>query len=233
MSAPERTQQGYTIVEVLVAVVVFGIVTTGLYQVLTAQAGVADRTRSISHIADEARLGFNRMVRDVREADAITWVGPSGNEFTIQVNYDGNAFYENPNSQGDDEILTYTYDPVADTITLCNATDHTGCNSSNTEVLMSGVETIGSTPVFTFTSNNLDYDWGNDAGGAPDGVTSWREIDEASDPATHNIVGVGNDNGVLDGAEFPFLTTLSLAIKQTDGERATDFNSRVQMRNKL
>lgn len=232
MTAQERNQQGYTIVEVLVAMVVFGIVSTGLYQVLFAQAGVADRTRSISRISDEARLGFNRMVRDVREADAIAWVSPSGNQLTINVNYDGDSYYQNPNTDGDDEILTYTYDPIKQEITICNATVHTSCNSATTEVLMAGVKTIGAAPVFTFTSSNLEYDWGNGAGGPPDGVTTWQEIDEASDP-THNIFGVGNNNDTLDAAELPFLNTVSFAIRQSDGGRETDFYSRVQMRNKL
>ncbi|MDQ3957575.1 MAG: prepilin-type N-terminal cleavage/methylation domain-containing protein [Actinomycetota bacterium] len=225
-------QGGYTMVEVLVAIVVFSIVSAGLYQVLVAQAGVAEHTRSISHIASESRLGFNRMVRDVREADAITWVSPSRNQFTIQVNYDGNGFYENPNANGDDEILTYTYDPVAETVTLCNAIVYSSCNSSNTEILMSGTRTVdASTPVFSFSSSNLEYDWGNDAGGAPDGVTTWEEIDEASG-AAHNIVGVGNDNDVLDAAEFPFLTTVAFAMKQTNDGRSTDFYGRAQLRNR-
>jgi type II secretory pathway pseudopilin PulG len=228
-----RHEGGYTVVEILVAIVVFGAVSTGLYQVLTAQAGVASRTRSISRIADEARLGFNRMVRDVREADAITWVSPSGNQFTINVNYDGDGYYQNPNALGDDEILTYTYDPVAETVSICNATVASSCDATTSEILMAGTKAIGTTPVFTFTSNRLEYDWGDGAGGPPDGVTTWQEIDQSSNPTTHNIVGVGNNNGTLDGAEFPFLTTISFAIKQADEGRTTDFYSRVQMRNRL
>ena len=226
----ERTDEaGFTIVEFVVATALFAVLSVGFYQVMIAQARTAETTRSVSRIADEARLGFNRMIREVREADNISYVSADKNQFTIQVNYNGDSFY----TAIDGEILTFTYSPSAETITLCSALTQAACNASNTEILMAGVDQIGTAPVFTFAGNNLEYDWygPTGTGSPPDGVVTWQEIDEAAG-ATHNIVGVGDADGVLDAPEYPYLSTVKFAIQGEDGSRATTFYATVQMRSK-
>jgi prepilin-type N-terminal cleavage/methylation domain-containing protein len=222
-------ESGFTIVETLVALTLFAVMSVGFYQVMIAQARTADTTRSVSRIADEARLGFNRMIREVREADNITYVSSDRNQFTIQVNYNGDSFY----TTTDNEILTFTYSPSAETITICSALTEAACTSSNTETLMAGVDQIGTSPVFTFAGNNLEYDWygPTGTGSPPDGVVTWEEIDEASD-ATHNVLGVGDNDDTLDDGEYPYLSTIKFAIQGEDGSRATEFYATVQMRNK-
>ena len=227
MSFRWTDESGFTIIEMLVAITLFGIMSTSLYQVLIAQTKGADKTRSLGKVADEARLGFNRMTRDVREADAITWVSGTQNQFTINVNFNDDAYYQNPNAQDDDEVLTYTFDSTTGTVTLCNQLDHVACTSSNSEVLMQGVEPIPSKQPFTFTSSKLEYDWG-----PPYGITTWDELDAASNPTTHNVVGVGNNDGAFNAGEFPFLTTVAFALRLTNAGNSTDFYSTVQMRNK-
>lgn len=229
MNEPTSPESGFSIVELLVAIGLFSMLSAGFYQVMIAQARTAETTRSVSRIADEARLGFNRMTRDVREADNITYVSSDGNQFTIQVNYNGDSFY----TTAANEILTYTYSPSAETITLCSALTNAACTSSNTETLMAGVDQIGTTPVFTFSGNNLEWDWygPGGTGSPPDGVVTWQEIDEASDP-THNILDVGDNDNVLDAGEFPYLSTVEFALQVEDGTRITPFHALVQMRNK-
>jgi prepilin-type N-terminal cleavage/methylation domain-containing protein len=226
------SEDGFSLVEILVAIALFSVLSVGFYQVMLAQARTADTTRSISRIADEARLGFNRMIREVREADNITHVSADKNQFTIQINYNGDSFY----TTAAHEILTFTYDPVAETISMCSALTHTACTSSNTAILMAGVDQVTeTTPVFTFAGNNLEWDWygPTGTGSPPDGVVSWEEIDEASDVTTHNVVGVGDNDDVLDAPEFPYLSTIKFALQGEDGARATTFYATVQMRNKV
>jgi hypothetical protein len=195
-------------------------VSTGFYQVLIAQSKSVDATRSVSRIGDEARLGFNRMVRDAREADLISAAASDGSSFTIKVNYNGDGLYQNPNAQGDNEILTYAYSSAAGTVTL------------NGETLMSGVTCVKNpdnsckSPLFTFSSNLLDYDWDGN------GTTTWLEVDQAS-CASHGVTGVGNCNSTLDAPEFPYLSTVAFAIRATDGSRFTDFYATTQLRNKV
>lgn len=211
MSALDRRQAGYTIVEVLVAISLFSVLSVGFYQVLFSQARGADSIRSSAAIGDEARLGFARMVRDTREADAVTAASPTS--FTIRVNFNGDAYYQNPNPLGDAEILTYAFDSAAGTITL------------NGQVLMRGVSRAGTPPqdVFQFSSNNLDYDWDGN------GTTTWNELDSAG---SRGITGVGDGDGVFDGPELPYITSVSFNLKLADGGRSTELLATSQMRNR-
>nr|MDQ3879030.1 prepilin-type N-terminal cleavage/methylation domain-containing protein [Actinomycetota bacterium] len=239
-----RSEDGYSLLEMVVAVFLFALVSGGFYQVLLAQTRSTNTTRMGTHIAEEARLGFNRMVRDVREADTISAASinaaTGASSFTIKVNYNNDSQYTS------DEILTYSYDPTAKTISL-------NTSGGTPEVLMSGVSPVvcsASTPcaagsttpacpatayplgcVFSFMSSYLDYDWNGD------GFTTWQEVDDAS-CSSHGITGVGDCNGggaatgqILDSGEFPYLTMISFGIKVTDGSRSNDFIDRAQMRN--
>lgn len=228
-------ESGFSLIEVLVAITLFGVLSVGFYQVMIAQARTAETTRSISRIADEARLGFNRMIREVREADNITHVSADINQFTIHVNYNNDSLY----SAAQNEILTFTYNPTAETITMCSALTAAACTSSTTETLMAGIDQIGSEPVFTFMGNNLEWDWGTPTSTTPrvfnppqDGIVDWEEIDEASDTGSHNVVGVGDNDNILDAPEYPYLSTIKFAIQAEDGDRTTPFYATVQMRNK-
>ncbi|MFN2594276.1 MAG: PilW family protein [Actinomycetota bacterium] len=231
-----QSEDGYSLIEMLIALVLFGLVSGGFYQVLLAQTKATNTTRAGTHISEEARLGFNRMVRDVREADSVSAASINAStgaaSFTVKVNYNNDSQYTS------DEILTYTYDPVAKTISLNTV-------GGTPEVLMSGVSPAGNTTaacpvatyatgcVFSYLSSYLDYDWNSD------GFTTWQELDDSS-CAAHGITGVGDCNGgggatgqVLDSAEWPYITTISFAIRVTDGTRYTDFIDRAQMRNRV
>ncbi len=207
-------ERGFSLVETMVAIVVFSVVSLAFYQVLFGQVRGTKATRTGVRIGEEARAGFNRMVRDAREADAIT--AATATSFTVDVNFNGDGLYENPNAQGFDEVLTYTYDPAAGTISL------------NGEVLMSGVGQIGAEDVFSYGSNVLDYDWDDD------GITTWQEVNDAS-CAAHGVTGVGDCDipPALDAAEVPHLTTVSFALKvEVDGQ-STGFRTTAQLRNRV
>jgi hypothetical protein len=151
------------------------------------------------------------MLRDTREADVISAASPTS--FTIKVNYNADGLYQNPNPNGDNEILTYAYDDATKTVTL------------NGETLMEGVQPSGSR-MFDFTSNALEYDWDNS------GTTTWEEVDQAS-CSTHGITGVGDCDpapGILDAPEFPFLTGVRFALTDTTGN--TTFYATAQLRNR-
>jgi prepilin-type N-terminal cleavage/methylation domain-containing protein len=209
-----RDEHGYTIVEILVAMFVFSLISTGFYQVLIAQTKSLDKTRATSRIGEEARVGFNRMVRDTREADLISAASGSGTSFTIKVNYNADGLYQNPNPNGDNEILTFAYDNATNTVTL------------NGEVLMEGVKPDPGKKMFDFTSNALEYDW------LGDGTTTWEDIDQASCPS-HGVTGVGDcdlPDPILDAPELPYLTGVEFAISDT--AETTEFFATAQLRNR-
>ncbi len=204
-------EAGFTLVETMFAILVFSVISVALFQVLISQQRGVDATRTVTRLTDEARLGFNRMVRDTREGDALT--AATATSFTVKVNYDGNGVYENPTAGGVYEILTYAYDAAAATITL------------NGSVLMTDVYPI--TPganIFSYSSNNLEYDWGGD------GLTTWLDVDQA---VSHGHAGVGDNSGTLTAAEVPYLTSVAFSLEVGGGTQATPFYAKAQMRNRV
>lgn len=209
-STDEHLEAGFSLIEMLVALLLLSLVSTAFYQVLFAQTRASEVTETVTDVSGAARLGFNRMVRDTREAALIDSANPAA--YTIKINYDGNGVYANPNSRGVSEILTYSYNSGTGTITL------------NGETLVSGVSAAPGKDIFTFSSNWLEYDWNND------GTTTWQELDVASS-STYGVVGVGNNDGILNSGELPYLTTVTFALRVTAGNHFTDFTATSQLRN--
>jgi prepilin-type N-terminal cleavage/methylation domain-containing protein len=145
---------GFTLVELLIGVFLLLVAAVGFYSVMFSGTRSTDTTQSVVRISEEARLGFNRMVRDTREADSIVHASPA--QYRVLIDFDGDGSYDNPNADGDYEDLTFSFNAGEKTITL------------NGELLIAGVEQIAGEDVFTFTSNLLQYDWSGD------GVTSWQ-----------------------------------------------------------
>lgn len=216
--------EGFTLVETLVAVALFSVLAAGFYTVMFSQVRGSERTRSVARITEEARLGFNRMVRDTREGSSITAADgcdqttmEAGDCYNVKVDFDDDGIFQNPNAQGDYENVTFSHNGADDTIdiTVC---DPAGCT---TEILIEGVvPSSDGADVFQFSSNLLRYDTSGN------GVTEWEELDAATDE-------VGNSNTDLDAGEWPYLTNVSFSF-QIEGERAgelTQFNSEAQLRN--
>jgi hypothetical protein len=198
---------------------IFSIIATTFWMVALSAARGSRTTREVAGVSGEARLGLNRIVRDTREAEKI--IATSGNEYTIEVDFDFNGTpvpAPSTNPQGDYETLTYAYDPSNNVIEL------------NGQLLMRRVECIGgaagctANPIFTYTSNHLEYDWN------ADGTTTCLELDAAS---THAVVGVGNNNGLCDSPilEFPYISNVRYAMVVTDGNAQSTFRSEAQLRN--
>jgi prepilin-type N-terminal cleavage/methylation domain-containing protein len=217
-----RDESGFTMVELLVGVVLFAIASIGFYQVLFATARSADSSRAVTKVSEEARLGFGRMIRDTREGrvlvdtDATSTVNATF--YKVEIDFDGDGAIESEgttNSQGDYEVLTFAFNDGSNTVTL------------NGEVLMRRVQCVESSPgvcrpFFDFASNRLEYDWNND------GVTTWQELDDAS---TQGVVGVGNNNDILDDAELPFVSNVFFEVDVVERETSTEFIAEAQLRN--
>lgn len=222
--ASRNREDGFTLVELLVTITIFALASVAMYQVLFSVARGTQRSQDIARVAQEARLGFNRMVRDTREGQEIRSVSlgnPQSFNVAVDFNADG-VITPAPakNAQGDYEDLTYSYNSGSGQVRL------------NGELLMSGVDcaTVSGTcrPVFGYASDDLRYDWPPASGGSPDGVTTWQELDEGPQ---HGVIGVGNGNGVLDAGELPFVTSVTFTLQVTKGDANTSFDTRAQLRN--
>lgn len=158
-------ERGLTLIEILVTISILSVVTSGFYMVMLSGTESSQRTRALAQVSEEARLGFNRMMRDTREADSIS--DNTSSAYTIRVDYNHDGLYQTPNGQGDYEILTYAFNASSGRLTI-------SASGAGTQVLMDGVEQVSGEDVFSYSSNRLEYDWNGD------GVTTLAELQSAS-----------------------------------------------------
>jgi prepilin-type N-terminal cleavage/methylation domain-containing protein len=209
-----KGQEGFTLVELLVGILLMSIVSIGFYSVLFASSRASDTSRAVTKISEEARLGFSRMVRDTRQGRGL--VAATSTSYTVEVDFDGDgaiAVEGTTNSQDDYEVLTFSFNKVANTVSL------------NGEILMRRVQCIDDSDpceAFTYTSNRLEYDWNRD------GITEWDELDAAP---SKGVIGVGNGNGVLDSKEIPFISNVTYELKVVEKDSSTDYIAEAQLRN--
>lgn len=216
------TDEGFTIVEVLVAMALFSVLSIGFYQVMFSGVRGAETGRNVARISEEARLAFNRMIRDTREATSFACVGPStgpcisSSGYTVEVDFNGDGEIHNPpelRSNGTPETeyerLTFAYADARDAITL------------NGQVLIDGIEPAGSRPIFDYSSNLLQYDLS-----PANGTTTWQEIDGNPDP------GIGDGDGAIDESELQFLSSVVFAFQVREDDRASQFFAEAQIRNR-
>lgn len=208
MTRGEET--GFSLVEVLIAIFLFSILSVGFYQVMFSGVRGSDATRDIASSTEEARLGFGRMVRETREADSIQFAGPDS--YSILIDYDGDGSFEADLY----EYIRFSFDESTSRIRLSALNLNGSVRESG--ILMEGVTRVGTTPVFSYSSNLLQYDTDGD------GVTEQAEIDAAA--------GVGNSDGVIAGAELDLVSSVEYSLRSTSGDRGSDFSTEAQIRNR-
>jgi MSHA biogenesis protein MshO len=196
---------GFTLVEVLVTMTLLSIVSVGLYSVLLAGTDSSNDARAVTQQSEEARLAFNRMVRDTREADRI--ITATATSFTVHVDFNADGIITAApaaNSSGDYEDLTFTFDEAAGTITL------------NGAVLIRGVAKVSpSNDVFSYSSNRLQYD------SSGDGIVTLAELQTAQ-----------NNGAQLSSPLTAHLTNVSFSFDIENGDQRTSFYSQAELRNR-
>ncbi|HWL65003.1 MAG TPA: prepilin-type N-terminal cleavage/methylation domain-containing protein [Actinomycetota bacterium] len=211
-----RAEAGYTLIEVLIALTVFSIISVGFYQVMVQSVRGSEQSRDVAEISEEARAGFNRMLRDIREADSLD--AASSTSFQLWVDYDADSARD----YASDEVVVYTFDESAGTVTLASL--DSGGSVQTSATLMDGVENDASdTDVFRYTSNRLEYDWS-----PVDGVTTWEEIDTPQS----GVNGIGDRDGTLDVAELSYLSNIIIKFNVQVGDSQTEFLGEGQLRNR-
>jgi prepilin-type N-terminal cleavage/methylation domain-containing protein len=234
---------GFTLVEMLVAIIVLGALgTVFLTTVLGAQTS-AKNTSSEQDLNEEARLALNRMARELRQANAITEVrNPDGDSydstaittitFTADFNGDGCIDGVMPSpvpspaptcgaaNVNNPETLTYCWDPSASVRQLYLLPGTLAGNdcSSGLPILAGQVTSFK----LSYRSNQYLYD-SVPAGG--DGITTWSELDSAGPP-------VGNNDGVLDSPELANVDSVVIDLTvSSNGNHAQSYTTQVDLRN--
>jgi len=158
MSSSLRRSPGFTLVEVMVAVVITGVVSVSLAQMLSVGQRSADRNRIMSEMQQNARVGIQSLSDDLRHVSygkdptqpSIFYAGPDSVEFVADL-LDDNAGAERVSyflsSEGDPD----TPNPN-DTILMKVVRDTMGV------VLYSAPQAYGIAP------GGLDFRWFNGGG---------------------------------------------------------------------
>lgn len=199
-------EDGFTLVELLVVMTLIGIISVGFYSVLFASQRGADTSQNIANLSQEARLGFNRIVRDTRQAEELVSVAPTS--FRIRIDFDDSGL---PYSVADFEDVTYAYSAATRRITISNV----DAGGTTTETLISGVDSIPGRDVFSFGSNLLEYDTNGD------GTTDENELNAARNAGAS--LGVSN---------LPYITNVTFAFSVTSGTSTQRFYTQAQVRNR-
>jgi prepilin-type N-terminal cleavage/methylation domain-containing protein len=220
-----HNEEGFSLVEVLVAIFLLSILSVGFYQVMFSAVRGSTDAADIAEVADEARLGFNRMIRDTRETTKLVSAGDTA--YRIWTDFDG----DNVVDQADYEYLQYAYDSTANAITITALTapaagnpnlitgTETAIAGTSAETLAGHVQLVGTRPVFSYASNFLQYDTN-----PVDGEATAAELDDA--------VGTGNNNNTLDGVELDYVSDVNYAFRVSVGGDARTFYGQAQIRNR-
>lgn len=213
--APPR-DAGVSMVEVLVAMGLFGLLGTLLLGLALSTSQVTDDVRTLTNVNEESRLAMERLTRELRQAHEIRAVelpvdATDTTALTFWTDFDGNGT-ENLNA-ADPEVLTYRWNPVTGRLTL--TVNDAGGTAITRPVLAANVTS------FTLGLRSSQWQYDQDA----DGATTWQELDATGSP-------VGNANGVPDGPELDNLDLVELTMTVLDQGREQTYTTRVDLRNR-
>jgi prepilin-type N-terminal cleavage/methylation domain-containing protein len=222
MTGLRNDESGFSLIELLIALFIFAIVSVAMFQVMFSARDGSTHATNVVRTSEEARLGFNRMVRDTRQADKI--IAPSSTSFRIQTDFDDDgvilASPTDPSGSYEDLTLTFNVSSTG------NGTITANIPGGTPEVLMRGVDCVRKSDntcfdVFSYTSSRLEWDTLPTPNG--DGVTSAAELDA--------VAGLGNNNSVLDGQELQFIDGVTFFLRVIKGKSSATFYAEAELRN--
>jgi type II secretory pathway pseudopilin PulG len=215
-AAPGGSDDGGTLIEIIVAIAIFGLLGSALLGVVLSTNKVTESTRQMTNVNEESRLAMERLTRELRQANAVLDVqlpasATDSTALTFWTDFDGNGTADL--NAADPEVLTYRWDPNTGQLTL------TANDASGTAV----TKPVLAANVTAFTLSLRSSLWQHDLDG--DGVTDWSELDASGAP-------VGNGNGTLDAPELDHLDAVAISMTVLDGPYAQTYQTQVDLRNR-
>lgn len=230
-------EAGMTIVELMVAISIFGILTTLAFTTVMNGASNLKTVRQTSDLNEESRLVLNRMSRELREACCIVSAqnpdasNPDGSEricgsapwpcfnpngdvsLTFDVDFNGINGIE-PNAT-DPEQLTYRYDFANKRLLLQTSTQ-------TTPILAANVSSFK----LTYRSSQYKCDVNYD------GQVTWQELESAASPPCPP--GAGEMQGGISGldAELPYIDQIIIDMTVLTPPREQRYRTKVDLRNR-
>lgn len=241
MKAMERLRDrvagdaGVSLVEMLVGIILISVVSGISLTMLTSSQRSAQGTLAEHQAIEEARLGLNRISRELRQASALRYAlnadGPGRSEsdvtmISFEADFDNDGCIAGAVGcaavdPADPESLTYCHQPPSGgtegrlyIIPQLVTSPTSDCSSLGVPILAGRVDRFQ----LEYRSNFYRYDLS-----PTNGVTSWTELDSAPLPT-------GNSNGVLD-AELLSVNSLVVDLTLDAGSDRT-YRTHIALRNK-
>ncbi|MGB8651571.1 MAG: prepilin-type N-terminal cleavage/methylation domain-containing protein [Mycobacteriales bacterium] len=236
---------GFTLVEMLIAMVIVFVLLGLTMSVLVASNGTVKTTSQMNNLNEEARQAINRMARDIRQANSIvTAVNPDGPTFDathivavrLKADFDGDnciggvplpGVTPTPTclayNSGNPEDITYCYEPTSRQLYVIDnqaSPPVTPVSSASTNCSGGQPLLAGNVSGFKveYRSNNYRFDLN-----PTDGITTWTELDAAGPP-------VGDKNGLLD-TELPSIDSVVLDVTMQLDKHSQVYRTQVDLRN--
>lgn len=218
MTQRRRTprDQGLSLVEVLVAMGLFGVLGTLLLGLALSTSKVTEDTRNLAGVTEQSRLAMERMTRELRQAQCLRSVAlpataGGATAVTFWTDFDGEG--DQDNNAADPEVMSYRWNPTTSQLTL-TANDASG-NAITRPVLAVNVTSF----VVGLRSSKWQYD--ADA----NGITTWQELDFVG------AVGDG-DGSANDYDELDHIDLVDLVMTVSAEGHAQTYRTQVELRNR-
>lgn len=239
-----EADDGFTLVELLVGGMIFLVLGSMLLTSLVVAASSSRTTRAKHDMNEEARTALNRVARELRQADAITYVvnadGPafsttSLTAVSLQADFNRDGCTGNaPTCAGTDNVsnpenITYCYDPSAATAVARQSlwliptgltSAPAGCNVSGAQPILAG--RVGGFRL-EYRSNEYLYD-----SSPVDGITTWRELDAAGPP----VGDPGAPDGNINTSAVNFVNSVVIHLTMSRDGHTQAYQTQVDLRNK-
>lgn len=235
-----RDDSGYGLIELLVAGSLLLVVMSIALTSVTNLADSGRRLRTDHNLNEEARNALNRMAREIRQAERLSFAAnPDGTydatrltALSLEADFNGDGCAGNACSGTDlannPESLTYCFDPAA------SGTNRTylWLIPSRLTATPSTCQLSGALPILAGSVQGFRVEYRSDEYRfdlAPtNGITSWQELDDAPPPTGDPG---GSDNNINTSALAAVNAIVIDLTMRADG-RTQPYRTQVDLRNK-
>ena len=241
-------EEGFSLVEVMIGMLLLSILSIGFYQVMFSTVRGSNSAADVAQSAEEARLGFNRMIRDTREATRLVSASSSG--YRIWVDFDGDGCvdagtaYVKPagttvcvaGGPSDYEYLRYAFD--GDEVTLEALAGPANGTAATCAPMPAASATCGLSPgdstLVAGTVTETLASGVRTIGSKPvfSYASNFLEFDDSPTDGETTVTELGDGDNDLEGLELEYISDVNYAFEVSIGGNARKFYGQAQIRNR-